>query len=814
MRLIFTLILFATSLFAQQGGPVIIGVFAANQAPLVTALSPNQYGIVVGTGFGPNPTILIGGSTTRVLDRIDLPDGSFDTFRLPPGTSLLQFQLGQSATLGTTSVAVRTTGGQTSPAIPVQVRSTSPALNTDIKGNYFFNDPNNLDYGNAAPVAGSRLYLTVDGLGARPVLPSVQIDGAEIQVFGFFPTSWTNFGNYIGQIYAAGVQIPQLAGGQHVLTLTAGGVSTPPITFTSIVDGLATSQSGLTFNALQGGNAPPVQNFVVLSGSGTLTYSIDVSTVSGGGWLTANPASGTATANTAGANVQVRANPAGLAAGTYYGQVRVAAPGVPNSPQTVTVVLVVSPANAPPPPQLDKTGLVFTGAPGGPDAAAQQISIFNPASTNVTFLPTFQVVSGNNRFRVTSTQTTVAAGQSTTVSLQATFPAAAETDRVNLVLTFNNGVVRRVSLLQVVAAGSPSSSASTGLSPAPTAGCAATKLLPVFTLLGDNFAVPAAWPAPIEVAIVDDCGLPLNAGIVAVSFSNGDPVLRMRSTQNGRWAVTWPPLNARASGIAITVNASQDEANLKGSAQLNGGVSANPVPVIADGGVVETATYQAAPAPGSLISIFGSKLTSTSMLADRIPLPSQLGDTSAILGGETVPLIFTSDGQVNAVVPYSLAPGTRYQLVVQRGTALSVPQSVVIATARPAVFSVDGSGSGQGHIYKFDAKGAQILASPDSPALAGDVLVIYCSGLGAVTPPIAAGVAAPLTSLTKTVNPVTATIQGLPAEVQFAGLTPGSAGLYQVNLRIPANLIDSDATALVLTVAGQASAQSFLAVRK
>jgi uncharacterized protein (TIGR03437 family) len=306
----------------------------------------------------------------------------------------------------------------------------------------------------------------------------------------------------------------------------------------------------------------------------------------------------------------------------------------------------------------------------------------------------------------------------------------------------------------------------------------------------------------------------MNEGIVTVGFSNGDPTLRLRSTQNGRWSVTWPPANVRTGGIQVTLTALQQETNLRGSVQIGGGVTPNPVPVIAEGGVLDTASYRGTPAPGSLVAIFGTRLASGPAQAGSLPLPSSLADTSVLLGGELLPLSFASDGQVNAQIPYTLAPNARHQIVVMRGDSLSVPQNVTIGAARPAVFTVDGSGGGQGHIYRAGPSGTAVLAGPDSPARSGEVVVVYCAGLGAVSPEVPAGTAAPLTSLSRTIEPTTALIQGLPATVSFAGLTPGFVGLYQVNVQIPESVVDSDTTALVLTVGDQSSVPVLLAVRR
>jgi uncharacterized protein (TIGR03437 family) len=82
-----------------------------------------------------------------------------------------------------------------------------------------------------------------------------------------------------------------------------------------------------------------------------------------------------------------------------------------------------------------------------------------------------------------------------------------------------------------------------------------------------------------------------------------------------------------------------------------------------------------------------------------------------------------------------------------------------------------------------------------------------------VTPPVAAGSPAPLTSTSHTVNPVTVTIGGVPANVFFAGLTPGSIGLYQVNATVPSGVAPGNQVPVVLTAAGQQSKPVTIAVQ-
>jgi uncharacterized protein (TIGR03437 family) len=68
-----------------------------------------------------------------------------------------------------------------------------------------------------------------------------------------------------------------------------------------------------------------------------------------------------------------------------------------------------------------------------------------------------------------------------------------------------------------------------------------------------------------------------------------------------------------------------------------------------------------------------------------------------------------------------------------------------------------------------------------SPAVAGETLVIYLTGLGTVNNPPAAGQPAPLSPLSQTTVAPQGSICGLSASVAFSGLTPGYIGLYQIN---------------------------------
>lgn len=208
------------------------------------------------------------------------------------------------------------------------------------------------------------------------------------------------------------------------------------------------------------------------------------------------------------------------------------------------------------------------------------------------------------------------------------------------------------------------------------------------------------------------------------------------------------------------------------------------------------------PSPGELISIFGTNLSDVTDAASTLPLQTRMDGVAVILSGQPLPLVAISPNQINAVVPYQVRTGSSYQLFVSKNNQIALPVTIPIRPAEPAVFSTDASGKGQGHVYVIGSDGSQTLADPSQPAKPGDAVVIYCSGLGQVNPAVEDGAATPGDVLHPSTLPASVTIGGQPAQVFFAGLTPGLTGLYQINAIVPAGVTpDSNAT-VVASVGG------------
>jgi uncharacterized protein (TIGR03437 family) len=254
------------------------------------------------------------------------------------------------------------------------------------------------------------------------------------------------------------------------------------------------------------------------------------------------------------------------------------------------------------------------------------------------------------------------------------------------------------------------------------------------------------------------------------------------------------------SGLMMNVNSAQ--ANVPGG---------NALPSIQAGGVVNDGSYAAPVAPGSIAAAFGNFLLSSPAGAAQSPQPTSISGLSLqFAGGTLAPLFFVSSGQVNFQVPWELAGKSQTTLAATLNGQPGAAQTVSLAPFAPAIFSTNAEGTGQGAILDASYR----LADSANPARAGSTVVqIYCTGLGAVTNQPATGAAASGSPLSWTTTVPAVTIGGAPATVQFYGLAPGYAGLYQVNAQVPAASAKGNAVQVTISIGGITSNAVTIAVQ-
>ncbi len=213
--------------------------------------------------------------------------------------------------------------------------------------------------------------------------------------------------------------------------------------------------------------------------------------------------------------------------------------------------------------------------------------------------------------------------------------------------------------------------------------------------------------------------------------------------------------------------------------------------------------------PGGLYTIFGQGLSNVSgvVTPGGFPLPTEMQGTSVTLGSLTVPLLalanVNGNEQINFQVPFEvLGPPT---LTVINNGVRSLPVGTFWG-ADPGIFTLDGTNGAIQHGADF------ALVTADNPAAQGEVIVIYATGLGDVQPRPATGQPASASPLSRTVMTPTVTVGGASAEVLYSGLTPGFAGLYQVNVRVPQSAPAGNVD-VVIQMGGQSSNAVKLPVR-
>lgn len=229
-------------------------------------------------------------------------------------------------------------------------------------------------------------------------------------------------------------------------------------------------------------------------------------------------------------------------------------------------------------------------------------------------------------------------------------------------------------------------------------------------------------------------------------------------------------------------------------------------PVVTDNMVLNAASFDRTHpiSVGSLVSIFGTDLAGSLAVGSSIPLSNALGDVSVTFNGIPAPLLFVSQGQINAQLPWNVLAGGATSgtasVVVKRGNTSSQPKNVTVGSVSPGIFSVN---FGVGNAIAINLDGT--LAAPAGslppltthPARPGDTVIILATGLGAVDGPIENGVNSGAT-LRNTVNRPTVVVGGRDVQPAFSGLAPEFVGVNQLNVVIPADAPVGDAVPLQL----------------
>ena len=239
-------------------------------------------------------------------------------------------------------------------------------------------------------------------------------------------------------------------------------------------------------------------------------------------------------------------------------------------------------------------------------------------------------------------------------------------------------------------------------------------------------------------------------------------------------------VNCTPGPVGFSAGAGYDQVTGLGSVDAGGLVSAwvtgggahttTPPPTIT--AIGNAASFNQIYAPGMILTIYGSQLSPVTSAASSVPLPLAMAGVTVTINSVAAPIWYVSPGQLNVQIPYKTPVNTSVQVTVNNN-GQSASSSMVAAMAAPGIFT--------------DAQGEPV---PNTSAARGQIVTLYVTGIGAVTPDISDGAApAASTALSNLPvpqqQPVVVTVGGVSAPVKFAGIPWGLVGIMQVNYQIP-----------------------------
>ena len=559
---------------------------------------------------------------------------------------------------------------------------------------------------------------------------------------------------------------------------------------------LTASPNELAFQILFG-TPTSSQQFALSSTGANLNFTASASVVTPAGinWLSVSPLSGTTPAT-----LTVTVIAEGLAPGYYSGSVRVTATGAANSPLVVPVGVTVFGDRQ---ITLNNNVLQFTAPVNGP-AAPQSINVF-----------ALGIHAGELEFNTAITP-------DASKNWLAVTPSKSITPRV-LTVTANGSGMTPGTFLGTIAVSD-------------TAGL--TRLVQVLMTVSNGAFIS---PNPDKVNLFTQAGSDPEAQTVQLSNAGNGTLgwsATATTTSGGSWLSVSPTIGNAPTAITISANAaSLPKGTYNGTVRITAAAGVNAlnsprdipvtlkvgVPSVGAGGVINNASYISAGtsvAPGSIAAVFGTNLTDgrtclafegcNPTLESDGKLSTTMAGTQVKINGTPVPIFYAVPLQLGVQMPANLA-GTTAIIEVSAGGQTSALETVFVSSIAPGIFSMSSDGQGQGAI--IHATGT--LVSPSQPAQRNEIVIIFATGLGAVTPPLATGVipgnsgAGPH----RAVAPVTVKIDGIEVEPEFAGLAGCCAGLNQINVRIPQNARTGNDIAVQVIVGGMQSNPVTIGVR-
>jgi uncharacterized protein (TIGR03437 family) len=295
---------------------------------------------------------------------------------------------------------------------------------------------------------------------------------------------------------------------------------------------------------------------------------------------------------------------------------------------------------------------------------------------------------------------------------------------------------------------------------------------PILSLPGDVDAV-VREKATFTVSAIEPGGLP------PLLAADKLPAGASFDSQTGEF--TWTPTESQQGEYDITFTA-KNSAGVSSSGYVMIVVDSGKPTITAVGNAANPARQSCS--PGSLASLQGRWLAATaSPVVDPSGLTTSLGGTRVRVNGQDAPVVYVSQRHMDFVCP-AVGPGTILNISAETSGGTVGPMTTTMQSIGPGVFSVDGSGTGQGLIYL--AGTSMIATSRDyrglgQPAEPGDTITIRATGIGS---PEGA--------------PPTVIIGTFQAYVDSVRAMPGVAGVLEITVDVPLGIQEGDAVPVVV----------------
>jgi uncharacterized protein (TIGR03437 family) len=527
-------------------------------------------------------------------------------------------------------------------------------------------------------------------------------------------------------------------------------------------------------------------------------------------------------ASIVGTNVQIALNTSTLAQGMATGLVTVTAANAVDSPQTIAVTVQMGGG-------VPNSISLYMPPGGAASTTFLASSTLNAGASPPAGLTLAILSEGGGSFSTTATY------QVTATSPASTTPETSYNGRINVISSGFQPDVKSVPVTINVTNGPIATLVQSSIQYNIAQGAApvekwiqlANAGASALAVTGATVSTGAAW---LTTSVNGAC---LIAGVGGCVAATGDPT----GLSPGKYTATITIASTAKNG-PFTVPVEMDV------------VAAGP-PVSYFQGVVDNALYAigATVSPGDLVAVRGEQFTTgAAVAAQKLPLGTTLGGATVYVNGVAVPTYYVAashvenqGGQITFQVPYSTSAGQATVRVdrndngtVQTGNTISMPVAAVaprllqfqlavtgntIATvSNIATESPVGTNYAIATFTDFATFPIPTTAGVASrPATAGDTLIFYGLGFGQTSPAATEGVAVPGVANVPNALMVfgQSVLPGLDvvATPSYCGLTPGSVGLYQVNVTVPAGTPRGSAVPVFLQIGSVTSNSVAIAVQ-